>query len=72
MLYHLLYPLRSYVSGFNLFQYITFRAAMAAITALVVSFLIGPRLIVLLKRKNIVEDIRYTGPDTHLSKKGTP
>ena len=72
MLYHLLYPLRSFVSGFNIFQYITFRSAMAAITALLISFLIGPRLIEFLRSKKIVEEIRDTGPDTHLSKKGTP
>lgn len=72
MLYHILYPLRSFVSGFNIFQYITFRSAMAAITALFISFIIGPRLIKLLRSKRIVEEIRETGPDTHLSKKGTP
>ncbi|MFQ6616794.1 MAG: phospho-N-acetylmuramoyl-pentapeptide-transferase [Fidelibacterota bacterium] len=72
MLYHLLYPLRSFISGLNLFQYITFRSAMAAITALVVSFLIGPRVIAFLREKNIEEKIRSTGPDTHLTKKGTP
>ena len=72
MLYHILYPLKSAVSGFNLFQYITFRSAMAAITALVISFLIGPRVIKILRSKHIVEDIRKEGPDTHLSKKGTP
>lgn len=72
MLYHFLYPLRSYISGFNIFQYITFRSAMAAITALFISFIIGPYLIELLKSKKVVEEIRKTGPDTHLSKKGTP
>ncbi|MEE9166493.1 MAG: phospho-N-acetylmuramoyl-pentapeptide-transferase [Candidatus Neomarinimicrobiota bacterium] len=72
MLYHLLYPLRSYISGFNIFQYITFRAAMAAITALFICFIIGPRVIAILRSRGIVEEIRTAGPDTHLSKKGTP
>jgi len=45
---------------------------MAAITALFISFIIGPYLIQLLRSKRIVEEIRDTGPDTHLSKKGTP
>ena len=72
MLYHILYPLRSFISGFNIFQYITFRSAMAAITALFISFIIGPYLIKLLRSKKVVEEIRETDPDTHLSKKGTP
>ena len=72
MLYHLLYPLRSYVSGFNVFQYITFRSAGAAITALLISFIIGPYIIRFLKNHGIGEEIRTDGPKTHLAKKGTP
>ena len=72
MLYHLLYPLTSYISGFNLFQYITFRSAMAAITALLISFIVGPLLIKLMRSRQIVEEIRDTGPETHHIKKGTP
>ncbi len=72
MLYHLLYPLKSYVSGLNLFQYITFRATAAAILALLLSFLIGPWIIGLLQRHQIGEEIRAEGPQTHLQKKGTP
>jgi len=41
MLYHLLYPLHGYVSWLNLFRYITFRSAGAAITALLISFIVG-------------------------------
>ena len=45
MLYHLLYPLSKTFSGFNVFRYITFRSAGAVITALIVSFLLGPWII---------------------------
>ena len=45
MFYHLFYPLREQISGFNIFQYITFRAAYAAVTALLISFLLGPYII---------------------------
>lgn len=72
MLYHLLYPLKSYISGLNIFQYITFRATSAAILALLMSFLIGPVIIRLLQRYQIGEEIRNTGPQSHQRKKGTP
>ncbi|MFH1250027.1 MAG: phospho-N-acetylmuramoyl-pentapeptide-transferase [bacterium] len=72
MFYHLLVPLKKYISGFNLFQYITFRAAMAAITALLISFIIGPFFLKLLEKYQIGETIRDDGPKSHLSKKGTP
>lgn len=72
MLFHLLYPLRSYVSGFNVFQYITFRSAGSAITALLISFILGPMIIRLLKKYHIGEEIRSDGPESHLKKKGTP
>ncbi|MFH1011116.1 MAG: phospho-N-acetylmuramoyl-pentapeptide-transferase [bacterium] len=72
MLYHLLLPLREYFSALNLFRYITFRAAGATVTALVLSFLIGPALIRALKRHQIREEIRLDGPQTHHAKEGTP
>ncbi len=72
MLYHYLYPLRAYFSPFNLFQYITFRAASAAILALLISFLIGPWIIHKLRTHQIGEEIRPTGPESHHKKKGTP
>jgi len=72
MLYYLLYPLREYVSGFNLFQYISFRASFAAITALFISFFVGPRIIRLLREKQIGQEVRKEGPQTHLKKQGTP
>ena len=45
MLYWLLYPLASKIPAFNVFRYITFRTAMAAVTALVISFVLGPAMI---------------------------
>jgi len=72
MLYHFLYPLSDTWSPLNLFQYITFRAVMAAIFALVISFLIGPWVIRQLAHHQIGEEIRSTGPISHHTKKGTP
>jgi phospho-N-acetylmuramoyl-pentapeptide-transferase len=72
MLYHLLFPLRDIFTGFNLFRYITFRSAYAAITALLFSFFVGPHLIKLLQRKQMKQVIRTDGPQSHLSKSGTP
>jgi len=72
MLYHLFYGLRDQFIGFNLFGYITFRSAAAAVTALLVTFLIGPAIIRWLRRKELGEEIRHDGPETHLAKAGTP
>lgn len=72
MLYYLLYPLREHISGFNLFQYISFRAGFAAITALLISFVVGPRLINFLRERLIGQEVRKDGPQTHLKKQGTP
>lgn len=72
MFYHLLYPLRDLISGFNLFRYITFRAAYAVVTALVISIWLGPKIIDALKKYQIREKIRREGPQTHLAKEGTP
>ena len=72
MLYDLLYPLKDLFSPFNIFQYITFRAAGAAITALIISFLIGPRIIRTLSLLQIGEMINNIGPKSHHVKKGTP
>ncbi|HHL72830.1 MAG TPA: phospho-N-acetylmuramoyl-pentapeptide-transferase [Bacteroidetes bacterium] len=72
MFYYIFYPLSSYISGFNLFQYISFRAASAAITALLISFIFGPVIIRLLQRKQIGEEIRADGPESHQAKAGTP
>lgn len=72
MFYHLLYPLRDTISGFNIFQYISFRAAGAALTALLISFLLGPKIIRTLHNHQIGEVIRSYGPDSHHKKQGTP
>jgi len=72
LLYHLLFPLSTSYSGFNVFRYITFRAAMAALLALLVSFLLGPWLIRALTEKQIGQHIRDDGPASHAAKAGTP
>ncbi len=72
MLYDLFYPLTDLFSPFNIFQYITFRAAGAAITALIISFLIGPKIIRTLSSRQIGETIKDIGPKSHHIKKGTP
>ncbi len=74
MLYRLLYPLAHRFEVFNLFRYITFRCGGAVVTALLISFLVGPRLIALLKAKQREgQPIRENGPEGHLlRKRGTP
>lgn len=72
MLYELLFPLSKYISGFNLFQYISFRSAGAAVTALLICFFVGPRIIHQLRERLIGQTIRKEGPQTHLKKAGTP
>jgi phospho-N-acetylmuramoyl-pentapeptide-transferase len=72
MIYHLLYPLHTTFSSFNVFRYITFRAIYAAITALVICFVLGPWMIRKLQSLKIGQPIREDGPDSHLSKEGTP
>ena len=58
--------------GINLFGYISFRAVFAFISALIISFLIGPKVIRTLKNHLIGEEIRLNGPESHLQKEGTP
>lgn len=72
MLYEFLFPLTEYVSGFNLFRYISFRAAGAAITALVVSFGLGPVILRRLQRMQIHQVVREGTPESHASKGTTP
>jgi phospho-N-acetylmuramoyl-pentapeptide-transferase len=72
MIFHLLYPLHETYTFFNVFRYITFRTIYAAITALVICFVVGPWLIRKLQELQIGQTIREDGPDTHLAKKGTP
>jgi len=72
MLYYALYSLHETHGIFNVFRYITFRAVVAALTALLLSFLFGPWLIRRLKALQIGQQIRPDGPERHLAKAGTP
>ncbi len=72
MLADFLYQFKDIFFGFNLFRYITVRAALAAITALFFSWFVGPRIIAQLRKHQIGEEIRPDGPQTHLQKAGTP
>ncbi len=72
MLYHLLFPLHTLYAPFNVFRYVTFRTAGAIVTALVVSFLLGPPLIRKLQALKVGQVIRTDGPARHAAKAGTP
>jgi len=72
MFYHVLFPLHQTFSVFNVFRYLTFRTAYAALTALLVSILIGPYVISMLQRLQVGQVIRQDGPKSHYSKAGTP
>ena len=72
MLYQIFTELKDTFSFLNLFEYITFRAGLSAIIALLISFIIGPWVIHILHKNQIGEEIRSTGPKTHMKKKGTP
>ena len=64
--------LQQFHSGFNVFQYLTLRAILGTITALVLSLIIGPRMIRKLTSYKIGQQVRNDGPQSHLSKAGTP
>lgn len=72
MLRDLLLPLIPYFSPLNLFRYVTFRAAYAAVTALLIVYLFGPKVIEKLRQLKFGQSIRQDGPQTHLAKSGTP
>jgi len=72
MLYHLLYALRDEVSGLNVVRYITFRTAVASLTALFLVLVLGPWMIERLRRLQIGQHIRAEGPQGHHAKAGTP
>jgi phospho-N-acetylmuramoyl-pentapeptide-transferase len=72
MFYHLLYPLHTLYSVFNVFRYITFRTIYAILTALLISFVVGPWLIEKLRTFQIQQVIREDVPPRHLMKNGTP
>lgn len=59
-------------SGFGVFQYLTLRAIMGVLTALVISFIVGPKMIARLSHYQIGQHVRDDGPESHLTKAGTP
>ena len=72
MLYHLMDSLAAYMKVANVFRYITFRTALATLTALLISLALGSRLIHKLREFQIGQQIRPEGPQSHQTKKGTP
>ncbi|MCI5124098.1 MAG: phospho-N-acetylmuramoyl-pentapeptide-transferase [Candidatus Electrothrix sp. AR5] len=72
MFYHLLYPLHTQFSAFNVFRYLTFRSIGAAVTAFLILFLSGPFFIRWLQKKQIGQVVRDDGPESHFSKQGVP
>jgi phospho-N-acetylmuramoyl-pentapeptide-transferase len=64
--------LAKYYSGFHVFQYLTLRGILAAVTTLLMALLIGPRMISMLSQYQIGQVVRNDGPQSHLQKKGTP
>ena len=72
MLYHLLYPLHTFFSVFNVFRYITFRTIYASLTAFFICYFLGPWVIEKLARMQVGQYIREDGPKSHLGKAGTP
>jgi phospho-N-acetylmuramoyl-pentapeptide-transferase len=72
MLYHWLAPLGKQYIIFNLFNYLSFRAAGATVTALLLAFIVGPAVIRRLRAHKVGQIIRAEGPASHQSKRGTP
>lgn len=72
MLLYLSEYLTQFESGFNVFSYLTLRAILGALTALILSFIIGPRMIAKLSLSQVGQPVRELGPPTHLPKAGTP
>src|SRR5579862_4068076 len=72
MLLYLTEYLAKFYSGFHVFQYLTLRGILAAMTALAIAMLIGPRMISALSQHQIGQRVRSDGPQTHLQKSGTP
>lgn len=72
MLLYLSEYLSQFFSGFNVIQYLTLRAILSALTALMISFIVGPTMIRRLSNKNIGQSVRVDGPESHYEKAGTP
>jgi len=67
-----IYPLYRYFTPLNVFSYLTFRGAYAALTTLLICFLFGGKIIEALTKLKIGQSVRSDGPATHLVKSGTP
>ncbi len=72
MLLYLTDYLMNFDGGFRVFQYLTMRAILGALTALLISFIVGPFMIRKLTRQKIGQSIRELGPESHYEKAGTP
>jgi phospho-N-acetylmuramoyl-pentapeptide-transferase len=72
MLLYLSEYLARFYSGFNVFQYLTLRTILGVLTALIISFIVGPVMIRHLSFRQIGQQVRNDGPQSHLSKAGTP
>ena len=72
MLYHLLVPMAESISALNVFRYLTFRSIGAALTALMITFVMAPLLIRLLRDRQVGQTVREDTPDRHQQKTGTP
>ena len=72
MLVYLADYLSQFHSGFNVFQYLTLRTILGVLTALLISFVVGPWMIRHLSFRQIGQQVRDDGPQSHLSKAGTP
>ena len=72
MFFEFIYPLVKYFTPFNVFLYLTFRGAYAALTTLLICFTFGSRIIEALRRLKIGQSVRSDGPESHLAKTGTP
>jgi phospho-N-acetylmuramoyl-pentapeptide-transferase len=72
MLLQLTQWLAADIRAFNVFNYITLRAVLATLTALLISFIVGPGMIRKLTAYKIGQSVRDDGPQTHLKKAGTP
>jgi phospho-N-acetylmuramoyl-pentapeptide-transferase len=72
MLLYLADYLSQFHSGFHVFQYLTMRAILGALSALLISLLLGPLMIRKLSHYQVGQFVRSDGPQSHLSKAGTP
>lgn len=72
MLLWLTHFLQQYMHGFRVFQYLTFRSIVSALTALIIALLVSPKLIRHLALYQIGQSVRDDGPQSHLQKSGTP